>query len=90
MKEYLHAHGRASMCSIVGKAVASVQHIEFSLVEGHSLLQSQLGLDSLSLYHVLDSIHDETGILLEPLVAAKLRTVDDLVDALLGASGAAA
>lgn len=78
------------MCSIVGKVIASVQHIEPSQVQGHSLLQSQLGMDSLTLYQVLDAIHDETGILLEPSAAAKLRTVDDLVAGLLRQSGATA
>jgi len=87
VKEDLHAHGRASMCLIVGKAIASTQHIEPSQVQGHSLLQTQLGLDSLSLYYVLDAIHDETGILLEPAAIVNLRTVDDLVAALVHAGG---
>lgn len=88
MKEHLQVQARASMCLMVGKAIASVQHVEASIVEGHSLLQSQLDIDSLTLYHVLDVIHDETGVLLEPSAAARLRTVNDLVDSLLQASRA--
>jgi len=72
---------------IVGKAIASIQLIEPSRIEGHSLLQSQLGLDSLSLYYVLDAIHDETGIVLESSATVNLRTVDDLVAALVHAGG---
>ena len=78
------------MCLIVGKAIASIQLIEPSQIEGHSLLQSQLGLDSLSLYFVLDTIHDETGIVLESSATANLRTVDDLVAALVHAGGSVA